>query len=318
MRLSVVIPVYNEEESLKMLFGKIRENVPSEHELEVLFVDDGSTDKSWEAIQKLVDEYPNVAKGLRQRRNFGKADALSLGFAQASGEIIFTMDADLQDDPAEIPNFLKKLDEGYDMVSGWKKQRHDPLDKTLPSKFFNGMITFFSGVKLHDFNCGFKAYRAEVVKGLALYGELHRFIPVFANAEGFKVGEMVVTHHARKFGKSKYGFERFIKGFLDLISVSVMTRFGRRPGHFFGGVGALIGVVGFLILLGLWIGQQMGIYINSRPLFFFGNLCVMVAVQLVTTGVLAELFLRQSSYRSSDCHKNSASRTVKSRIGFDN
>jgi len=316
MRLSVVIPVYNEEESLKILFGKIRENDSDEHDLEVIFVDDGSTDKSWEVIEQLAQEAPGVVKGLRQRRNFGKADALSLGFANVSGEIVFTMDADLQDDPAEIPHFLAKLDEGYDMVSGWKKKRHDPIDKTLPSKFFNGMIGFFSGVKLHDFNCGFKAYRAEVVKGLVLYGELHRFIPVFANADGFRVGEMVVNHHPRAFGKSKYGFERFIKGFLDLISVAVMTRFGRRPGHFFGGIGAIIGVIGFLILLGLWIGQQMGVYINSRPLFFFGNLCVMVAVQLVTTGVLAELFLRQSAHRQNE-NLTTTSRTIKSRIGFE-
>jgi len=319
MRLSVVIPVYNEEASLTLLFDKIKSSVSQANlgPFEVIFVDDGSTDQSWTVIQELAGANPDQVKGIRQRRNFGKADALSVGFAQVSGEIVFTMDADLQDDPAEIPHFVEKIEtEGYDMVSGWKRKRHDPIDKTLPSRFFNAMTRFLTGVKLHDFNCGFKAYRREVVKDLPLYGELHRFIPVFANADGFRVGELVVQHHPRQFGKSKYGFERFMKGFLDLVSVSVMTRFGRRPGHFFGGVGALVGIVGFVILLALWIGQQMGIYINARPLFFFGNLCVMVAVQLVTTGVLAELFLRQSTAHPSP-KILPRTRSIKERVGFD-
>lgn len=308
MKISVVIPVYNEEASLEELCRQIRAASP---EAEVVFVDDGSKDNSWKIIEQLAGEFPGLVKGLRQRRNFGKAAALTIGFRAASGDIIFTMDADLQDDPAEIPNFIAKLNEGYDLVSGWKKVRHDPLiDKTIPSRIFNAATTFLTGVKLHDFNCGFKAYRREVVAELPLYGELHRFIPVFAAAEGFRVGEMPVQHHARKFGKSKYGWNRSIKGVLDLLSVAAMTRFGRSPGHLFGGVGVVFGTIGFFTLLGLWVGQLLGQPIDGRPLFFFGILCMLLSAQLISTGVLAEIFLRRTG-------GGVASAPLAAKVGFD-
>ncbi len=294
MFLSVVIPAYNEELSLRELFAQVSQYAAEfGREWEVLFVDDGSTDGSWKVMRALVEENPSRVRALRMRRNFGKATALAAGFREARGEIIFTMDADLQDDPKEMPRFIAKLDEGYDLVSGWKKIRHDPIDKTFPSLLFNAMVRFFSGVKLHDFNNGYKAYRREVVETLPLYGEMHRFIPVFANAEGFRVAEIPVEHHARKFGCSKYGFGRFVKGLLDLFSVTIMTRFGARPGHFFGGVGIIVGAIGFFTLLYLWINQFFGNYIDGRPLFFFGIMCVLLAAQMIGTGVLAELFLRQ-------------------------
>lgn len=296
MRLSIVIPHFNEEPSLCTLFEKIRAVAEPIGSFEAIFVDDGSTDNSWKEVESLAAQYPHNVRGLRLRKNFGKAAALAAGFKHAQGEIVFTMDADLQDDPAEIPNFLKKLDEGYDMVSGWKKIRRDPMiHKTLPSRLFNAVTRWLTGVKLHDFNCGFKAYRREVTACLPLYGELHRFLPVFAAAEGFKVGEMAVHHHARKFGKSKYGWYRSVKGCMDLLSVAAMTHFGQRPGHLFGGLGVVIGGVGFFTLLYLWINQLMGHYIEGRPLFFFGIMCMILAAQMFCTGVLAELFLRQSS-----------------------
>ena len=300
MRLSVVVPLFNEAPSLPLLLEKIIATASALGSFEVILVDDGSTDSSWKVIEQLAAAQPAIVKGLRLRRNFGKAAALAAGFHHANGEIIFTLDADLQDDPADMPRFLAKLESGYDLVSGWKKIRHDPLiHKTLPSRVFNAATRLLTGVHLHDFNCGYKAYRREVAQQLPLYGEMHRFIPVFAHAEGFTVGEIEVHHHARKFGKSKYGWYRSIKGCMDLLSVSVMTRFGKRPGHFFGSLGVLLGAVGFITLLGLWVGQLLGHYIDGRPLFFFGIMCVILAVQMLTTGVLAELFLRSSSSQNS-------------------
>jgi len=297
MRISVIVPVFNEEESLVPLFEKIKTAVEAAAltPYEVIFIDDGSTDASWKTIDGLVTGNPGVVRGLRQRRNFGKAAALAVGFKAASGQILFTMDADLQDDPAEMPNFVKTIESGYDLVSGWKKVRRDPLlDKTLPSRLFNWMTSLLTGIKLHDFNCGYKAYRAEVAACLPLYGEMHRFLPVFAHAEGFRVTEIPVHHYPRKFGKSKYGWYRSIKGCLDLLSVAAMTKFGRRPGHFFGGFGVLMGVIGFSTLFALFVRQLMGIGIGGRPLFFFGILCMLLSAQLICTGVLAELFLRQN------------------------
>jgi len=253
MFISAVVPLFNEVASLRELFARLAAAAAPLGEWEVIFVDDGSTDGSWKEVQSLVAENPGRARGLRLRRNFGKAAALTAGFRAAGGDIIFTLDADLQDDPKEMPRFIGKMDEGYDLVSGWKRIRHDPIDKTLPSRFFNAFVCALSGLKLHDFNCGYKAYRREVVENLPLYGELHRFIPVFAHAEGFRVAELPVEHHPRQFGKSKYGFERFVKGFLDLLSVAAMTKFGRRPGHLFGGLGVIVGAVGFLTLLALWV-----------------------------------------------------------------
>ena len=301
MRISVVVPVLNEAESVTPLFEKVstaveqlRGQYKELESFEVIFVDDGSKDESWKVIGALVDKNPAQIKALRFRRNFGKAAALTAGFKEASGDIIFTMDADLQDDPAEMPRFIEKLHEGYDLVSGWKKIRHDPVDKTLPSRCFNALTRALTGVKLHDFNCGYKAYRHEVAKSLTVYGELYRFIPVFAHADGFRVTEIPVQHHARKFGKSKYGWERFAKGFIDLLSVAAMTKFGRRPAHLFGGFGLIVGAVGLGVLGWLWWNQLFGHYIGGRPLFFFGILCTLLSAQMLCTGILAELFLRQS------------------------
>ncbi|MEM9227906.1 MAG: glycosyltransferase family 2 protein, partial [Verrucomicrobiota bacterium] len=237
-RLSFVIPVFDEAATLEPLLEKILASV-KEHKLgacEVIFVDDGSKDNSWDRITELVKVHPCVI-GLRFRRNFGKATALAAGFEAAAGEIIFTLDADMQDDPVEIPSFLRKLDEGYDMVNGWKKNRQDPIEKRLPSRLFNSVACSVGGVKLHDMNCGFKAYRREVINSLNLYGELHRFVPVLAQAEGFRIGEIPVLHHPREHGKSKYGWKRYFKGFLDLVTVTATTRFLDRPGHLFGGLG---------------------------------------------------------------------------------
>jgi dolichol-phosphate mannosyltransferase len=232
--LSFVIPVLNERESLAVLHSEIVAVADSlDPNFEIVFVDDGSTDGSWDAITILAAKDTRV-KGLRFRRNFGKAAALAAGFSVARHETVFTLDADLQDDPKEIPNFLKALGEGKDVVSGWKQIRHDPWHKVFPSRVFNGMVSSLTGVKLHDHNCGFKAYRHVVVKTVSLYGELHRFVPVLAAAQGFKVGEIPVQHRARKFGRSKFGARRFLKGFLDLLAVSARTHFGYRPLHLFG------------------------------------------------------------------------------------
>ena len=229
--ISVVVPALNEEDSLESLHQQVSkacERVGSQ--LQIVFVDDGSTDNSWGVIQKLSRENANT-QGVRFRRNFGKAAALAVGFARCDGDVVFTMDADLQDDPCEIPRFLEKLSEGYDVVSGWKKVRHDPWHKVLPSRVFNWLVSRLTGVKLHDHNCGFKAYRRDVLSEVDLYGERHRFIPVLADARGWKVGEIEVTHHARKFGQSKYGVSRLVKGFLDLITIYLLTGYSGRPLH---------------------------------------------------------------------------------------
>jgi dolichol-phosphate mannosyltransferase len=244
--LSLVVPVFNERESLTALHAEIAA-VTRERNLavEMIFVDDGSTDGSWDVVKELAAHDPRV-RGLRFRRNFGKAAALQAGFRLARGNRLITLDADLQDDPAEIPNFLKQLDHGYDLVSGWKKVRHDPWHKVLPSRVFNALVTGLTGVKLHDHNCGMKAYTADVVRELHLYGEMHRYITVLAAANGFRVGELVIHHRARKFGRSKYGWKRFLRGFLDLLTVRYLTTYGRRPMHLFGGCALLIVVVAIL------------------------------------------------------------------------
>ena len=232
--ISLVVPVYNEQESLVALVDEIQlalKNQPSNWEL--IFVDDGSTDRSWEVVRDLVSKHSQI-QGIRFRRNFGKAAALQAGFSRAKGSIVLTLDADLQDDPNEIPRFLEAIRSGTDVVSGWKKVRHDPWHKVFPSRVFNGMVSWLTGVKLHDHNCGFKAYRAEALREIRLYGELHRFVPVLAAAKGYKVGELVIQHRARKFGHSKYGFKRFLKGFLDLLTVRFLTTFGSRPQHMLG------------------------------------------------------------------------------------
>jgi glycosyltransferase involved in cell wall biosynthesis len=244
--LSLVVPVYNERESLTALHAEIAA-VTGECSLavEMIFVDDGSTDGSWDVVKELATHDPRV-RGLRFRRNFGKAAALQAGFRLARGNRLITLDADLQDDPAEIPNFLKQLDHGYDLVSGWKKVRHDPWHKVLPSRVFNALVTGLTGVKLHDHNCGMKAYVAAVVREMHLYGEMHRYITVLAAAKGFRVGELIIHHRARRFGRSKYGWKRFLRGFLDLLTVRYLTTYGRRPMHLFGGCALTVAIFAVL------------------------------------------------------------------------
>ncbi|ADE55318.1 glycosyltransferase family 2 protein [Coraliomargarita akajimensis] len=293
--LGFVIPFYNEEATLQPLHQQITlvmEEI-GQQAYTICFVDDGSRDESWKRVQDLHQLDPSHTTALRFRRNFGKADALQAGFDALDADIIFTLDADLQDDPKEIPSFLAKLEEGYDMVSGWKQVRNDPIDKTLPSKVFNALARAASGVQLNDFNCGFKAYRKEVTNNIQLFGELHRFIPILANAEGFTVGEVAVEHHPREHGVSKYGSKRFLKGLLDLITVVVLTRYLRRPAHIFGGFGILSGSTGFAILAWLSFAKiALGETIGGRPLFFLGILLLLLGVQLLSIGLIAELIIR--------------------------
>jgi len=295
IEVTVISPLFNESESLEELVNRICKAL-GRRQFEIILVDDGSTDDSWETIRKLVSEDPIHVAGLRHRRNFGKAEALATAFAEARGKYVVTIDADLQDDPSEIPELIQKLESGYDLVSGWKQNRRDPLSKTLPSRFFNFAARVTSGLKLHDFNCGLKAYRREITDTINLYGELHRFIPILVHAEGYRVAEIPVTHHPREYGKSKYGWGRIAKGALDLITVIVLTRYLRRPGHFFGGIGLLTGTLGATTLVYLSIMKIVfNQPISSRPLFFFGILAVLFAGQMVTTGIIGELLLRHRS-----------------------
>ncbi|TPW30241.1 glycosyltransferase family 2 protein [Pararhizobium mangrovi] len=301
--ISLIIPVKDEQDTLGTLVSGIVESVGAleGNDLrEIVFIDDGSRDRSWKVMGELTETYPGIVRALRLRRNFGKAIALEAGFRLASGDVIITMDADLQDDPKEIPRFLEELRSGFDMVSGWKRRRHDPLSKTLPSRLFNKATAKVSGLALHDFNCGFKAYRREVIDSLRLYGELHRYIPVLAHDAGFTVGEIEVEHHARQHGVSKYGIERYVRGFLDLLAILVTTRYLLRPGHMFGGVGVGTGLLGFLILFYLSCLWLFGYGpIGTRPLFFLGFLLMVVSVQMIATGVVAELLIRVQAPRVS-------------------
>ena len=292
LKLSFVIPLCNEEATIGPLFEQIQEVVQTNKlgSFEVIFIDDGSDDDSWSKLTELKAKYGSLIQLIRFRRNQGKAAALDTGFRKASGEIVFTIDADLQDDPQEIPAFIEKLDEGYDLVSGWKQHRKDPLGKTLPSRFFNWATRAASGVKLNDFNCGFKAYRSDALADINLYGELHRYIPVLVAASGYTIAEIPVKHHERTHGVSKYGWKRLFKGGLDLMTVILLTRYLRRPGHFFGGLGLLCGSLGFTILLILSIQKIVwSMHIGARPLFFLGILLMLLGFQLVSTGLLAEL-----------------------------
>lgn len=265
-------------------------------------IDDGSTDDSWAVIERLHRADPRFA-GVRFRKNYGKSAALAVGFERARGRYVVTLDADLQDDPAEIPQMIRTLEDGADLVSGWKQTRHDPLSKTIPSRFFNGVTRVVSGIPLHDFNCGLKAYRAEVVKHVRVYGELHRYIPLLAKWEGYdRIAEQPVQHHARKHGRTKFGLERFIRGFLDLITVVFVTRFGRRPMHFFGGFGTLSFLGGFAISLYLSVGWFFGTPIGNRPLFFLGIMLVILGVQLFLAGFLGEMIVRPHMERAEDIH----------------
>ncbi len=289
--LSLVIPVYNERESLAALRDEIEAATrPLNRELEILFVDDGSRDGSWDAIRELAAKDPRV-HGLRFRRNFGKAAALNAGFARAAGDVVMTLDADLQDDPKEIPRFLAEVQK-VDVVSGWKQVRHDPWHKVFPSRVFNGMVSWLTGVKLHDHNCGFKAYRAEVVREVRLYGELHRFVPVLAAAEGFTTGEIAVQHRSRKFGRSKFGARRFLKGFLDLLAVWFRTNFGYRPMHAFGTLAVVLAIAGVALHLALSF-LPLGTTIPGL-LGIFPGLLYLLAGQSVFCGWMAELNLARS------------------------
>lgn len=302
MNISVVIPLFNEEESLPELVSWIdRVMKANAFSYEVILVDDGSTDASWKVIKKLASENASV-KGIKFRRNYGKSAALNEGFALAAGDVVITMDADLQDSPEEIPGLYQMIaGEGYDLVSGWKKQRHDPITKTIPSRFFNRVTRCMSGIKLHDFNCGLKAYKREVVKSIEIYGEMHRYIPVIAKWAGFKkIGEKIVSHQARQYGVTKFGLERFVNGFLDLLSITFVSRFGRRPMHLFGLLGTLIFIAGFIIAGYLAYGRFFqDIYrMTDRPLFYFGLLAMVVGTQLFLAGFLGEMITRSASDRN--------------------
>lgn len=303
MDLSIVIPLYNEAESLPELEAWIRRVVEARgYTYEIIMVDDGSKDGSWEVIEQLKAANPAV-RGIKFQRNYGKSAGLQVGFTASRGAVVITMDADLQDSPDEIPELVRMIrEEGYDMVSGWKKVRHDPvLTKNLPSKFYNWTARRMTGIQLHDFNCGLKAYRRQVVKGIEVYGDMHRYIPVLAKWAGFRnIGEKVVVHQERKYGETKFGIERFIRGPLDLLSVSFIARFGKRPMHFFGMLGLIMFLLGFLILgylsLAKLLYQEWGI--ADRPLFFLGLLFVILGAQLFLTGFLAELVARSSADRN--------------------
>ncbi len=288
--LSVIIPLYNEEDSLKELHQQLRGTLGRMNlRYELLFVDDGSTDRSFQVLRDLKRTDKHV-KIIRFRRNYGKSAALSVGFDKALGNIVITMDADLQDDPAEIPALKRKLDEGFDLVSGWKKVRHDPLSKTIPSRFFNFVTSVMTGIKIHDFNCGLKAYRRDVIKSVKVYGELHRYVPVLAHWEGFRIGEVVVRHRARKFGKTKFGIGRFWKGFLDLLTALFTTRYFRRPLHLFGFWGMLSVVAGVIVDGWLAIEWARGeTSLSNRPLFLGGIMLVIVGIQFISIGLLGEL-----------------------------
>ena len=304
-RVSFVIPVYNEEKSLEKLYGEIgrsiEQSLREEHdweisEYEVFFINDGSVDSSEEVIKEMIAADSRI-RLISFRKNFGKAAALEAGFRHCTGDIIFTMDADLQDDPAEIARFIDKLEEGYDLVSGWKYNRKDPLEKRLPSKLFNWVTARASGVELHDFNCGFKAYRREVVKGIDVYGEFHRYIPVFAKRKGFKIAEITVHHNKREFGKSKYGFERYTRGLLDSISSVFLLKYYDKPMYFFGKWGIISLLIGVILCGYLTVEWLLGDYIGTRPLLQLGILCIITGIQLFSIGFIGNLIV-DTSYRS--------------------
>jgi glycosyltransferase involved in cell wall biosynthesis len=303
MDLSLVIPLLNEEESLPELSAWIeRIMVENRFSYEILFVDDGSRDGSWKVIESLAAKNPQI-KGIKFRRNYGKSAALNMGFAASSGDVVITMDADMQDSPDEIPDLYRMIKkEGYDLVSGWKKKRYDPASKTLPTKFFNWSARRMSGIHLHDFNCGLKAYRSDVVKSVEVYGEMHRYIPILSKWAGFKnIGEKVVQHRKRQYGRTKFGLDRFYKGYLDLLTITFTSRFGKRPMHFFGSMGTLLFLAGLLIAC--YLAYQkfflQAFKMTDRPLFYFGLLAMVLGTQLFVGGFLGELISRSAYDRNS-------------------
>jgi glycosyltransferase involved in cell wall biosynthesis len=307
MDISIVVPLYNEEESLPELTQWIHQSLAGSNlSFEIILVDDGSRDSSWQVIKDLAARYSNV-KGISFRRNYGKSAALNEGFKIAEGNVVITMDADLQDSPEEIlPLYKMIMDDGYDLVSGWKKKRYDPITKTIPTKLFNGVTSMMSDIKLHDFNCGLKAYKKDVVKTIEVYGEMHRYIPVIAKKAGFeKIGEKVVHHQERKFGTTKFGMERFVNGFLDLLSIMFVTRFGKRPMHLFGTIGTLSFLIGGAITIWLIAEKlyKISIHVTPRdvtdqPLFYLALVSIIVGVQLFVAGFLGEMISRNASERN--------------------
>ena len=308
MDLSIVIPLFNEDESLSELHAWITRVVADMGiAYEIILVDDGSKDNSWRVIEEIGGEDKHV-KGIRFRRNFGKSAGLFCGFEAAEGAVVITMDADMQDSPDEIPELYKMIrHEGFDMVSGWKKRRYDPISKTIPSRFFNAAARFFTGIKLHDFNCGLKAYRKELVKSIEVYGEMHRYIPVLAKQSGFtKIGEKIVQHRKRKYGVTKFGLERFVNGFLDLLSILFVTRFGKKPMHLFGTLGTIMFFIGFGIAF--YLGAQKLYYLSqeiraplvaSSPYFYISLAAMVIGTQLFLAGFLGELISRNSPFKNS-------------------
>jgi len=313
MDVSIVVPLIDEEESLPELTGWIERVVKENHlSYEIILVDDGSIDSSWKVIECLQNKNHHI-KGIKFQRNYGKSAALNEGFRAAKGDVVITMDADLQDSPDEIPGLRDMIiNDGYDLVSGWKKVRHDPISKTVPSKFFNWITSKVSKIPLHDFNCGLKAYRNKVVKSIEVYGEMHRYIPVIAKWSGFKkIGEKVVEHRARKYGRTKFGLERFVNGFLDLASITFVGKYGKRPMHFFGTWGTLFFFVGLGFSLYLIISKLVNFQygITSRPMFYLALTTMIIGTQLFVTGFLAELITRNAPNRNSYL--------VEKRIGLD-
>jgi glycosyltransferase involved in cell wall biosynthesis len=302
--VSIVVPVMNEEKSVPLLFEKVSEQlIQLGKTYEVIFVDDGSTDATFHELEKLHAQQPGIVRVVRFRRNFGKTPALVAGFSRCHGDVIFTMDGDLQDDPTEIPNFLAKLDEGYDLVTGWKFPRLDPLSKTFPSRIFNWMVSTMTGVHLHDINCGFKAYRREIVEDphLKLYGEFHRFVPVMAHWRGFRVAEIKVRHHPRKFGVSKFGARRFARGLIDLLNVLFLTSFLRTPLRLFGPLGFWTFLLGFLVDMYVVVRSYLIIHepIHNQPMLFVGILLMIFGVQFILTGLQSEM-IRHYAYQKGE------------------
>lgn len=300
-RVSIVIPALNEAESLPELEQRIRRALSNVEAYELIFVDDGSTDDSWTVMSRLSEEQPSV-RAIRLRKNFGKAMALTAGFSRARGDIVLMMDADLQDDPAELPSFIKAVDDGFDVVVGWKVKRLDPANRLVLTRIFNGTVRWVTGVKLHDMNCGFKAFNRDVITTVPIYADLFRFIPALAAWEGFKVTELPITHHARKHGQSKYGLERILRGFFDLLSIMFLTKYSRRPMHFFGAIGLVMTAVGFLVNLYLTVIWFAGEKIGDRPLLLFGTMMMLLGLQFFSTGFIGEYltYLYQKRLRLSD------------------
>ncbi|MCB0410366.1 MAG: glycosyltransferase family 2 protein [Flavobacteriales bacterium] len=307
MDISIVIPLFNEDESLQELHDWIVKTISEKFSYELIFIDDGSRDKSWEVIQSIASKNDNV-KAIKFRRNYGKSPALFVGFEAAKGDVVITMDADLQDSPEEIPELYDMIKKGgYDLVSGWKQKRYDnALTKNLPSKLFNGTTRWVSGIKLNDMNCGLKAYRKEVIKSIEVYGEMHRFIPVLAKNAGFsKIGEKVVQHRARKYGVSKFGWNRFINGFLDLLTIAFLSKFGKKPMHFFGLFGTILFIIGFSFALYLGAHKLYCVFthhaarlITERPSFYISLTCMIIGSMMFLAGFIGELILRNSSIRN--------------------